>query len=220
MKISQVEFCSLFSYCPHSTTVEAEHARNYTYALKNDRSPTQIDPFLMPEYIADKLQQIITVYPFNMLFKHNTILVPVPGHSLMKENSLWVPKRIATVLESRGWGRVFPYLYRCEPSRQSSKCLPQDRPDPQEHYDSIAIRERDLSEPEEILLIDDVIAQGATVMGCANRLNDLFPKCNIRAFAAVRVISQPDSFKKFYAPYMGVVALYPNGKAQRSDNRF
>jgi hypothetical protein len=35
---------------------------------------------------------------------------------------------------------------------------------------------------------------GATFLGAANKLKDEYPHVNIRAFAAVRALSPPDSF--------------------------
>jgi hypothetical protein len=97
MKISQLNFCSLFSYTPRGITSEAEYAKKYTYALKDGRSPVMTNTFFMHDHVVDKLQQIIAVYPFNTFFKPNIVLVPMPGHAVMQENSLWVPLQIATV---------------------------------------------------------------------------------------------------------------------------
>jgi hypothetical protein len=56
MKLTQVKFCSLFSYTPHGSSQEAEKAKAYTYALKDDTSPSVLNPFFMPEYVVEKLQ--------------------------------------------------------------------------------------------------------------------------------------------------------------------
>jgi len=218
MKISQVNFCSLFSYDPYGTTQEANDAKAYTYALKDGKSPRIINPFLMPDYVADKLCERITVYPFNSFFKSNTVLVPMPGHAVMQKDSLWVPHQIASVLECRGLGKVSSYLYRWETMRSAHRCLAQNRPTAQEHYDSIATRDVGLFEPEEILLIDDIITQGATAMGCANLLCGVFPKSNIQVFEAVRVMSGSSCFEKFYDPCEGIVRLLSDGKTRRLDH--
>ena len=49
------------------------------------------------------------------------------------------------------------------------------RPTAEQHYESISVQGI-LSEPEEILLVDDVVTRGVTLLGCANRLADAFPK--------------------------------------------
>jgi phosphoribosylpyrophosphate synthetase len=43
-----------------------------------------------------------------------------------------------------------------------------------------------LSEPSNILLVDDIITRGATLLGAASRLAEAFPKAEIRAFAVMR----------------------------------
>ena len=55
---------------------------------------------------------------------------------------------------------------------------------------------RILSNPDEIILIDDVITRGATLLGAANLLADDFPETPIRAFVAMRTISNPDEFNE------------------------
>ncbi|MDG7031901.1 MAG: phosphoribosyltransferase, partial [Nitrososphaerota archaeon] len=64
-----------------------------------------------------------------------------------------------------------------------------------------------LSEPESVLLIDDIITRGATLLGAANRLADAFPNARISAFAAMRTVSNPDEFQREYDPQMGNVRL-------------
>jgi len=217
MKISQVKFCSLLSYSPRGISPEAEQAKTYTYALKNGRSISLKNPRFMPDYIADKLYGRIAVHPFNSFFKPNTVLVPIPGHAVLQKDSLWVPHQIASAIERKGLGKISPYLYRYQTIQQSYRSQHQ-RPTAQEQYNSIATRDKDLFEPEEILLIDEVITQGATILGCANLLRDIFPKSNIQAFAAVRVISDAINFEKFYKPCEGTVNLLANGGTRRLDN--
>jgi len=67
--------------------------------------------------------------------------------------------------------------------------------------------QKELSEPDEILLIDDFITRGSTFIGAANRLADTFPKANIRAFAGIKTISRPEKFRKIYDPCIGKINL-------------
>lgn len=58
--------------------------------------------------------------------------------------------------------------------------------------------------------IDDIMTRGATLMGAANRLNDAFPNAHIRAFAAMRTISNSDEFHEMYTPCVGVITYRSN----------
>ena len=74
---------------------------------------------------------------------------------------------------------------------------------------------RRLSKPDEIVLIDDIVTRGATLLGPANRLADVFPQTRIRAFAAMRTISNPDEFNELYDPCVGTIELRESGDTLR-----
>ncbi len=90
------------------------------------------------------------------------------------------------------------------PKSATSKA--EERPKAVEHYHSIEVQTI-FPEPEEILLIDDVVTRGATIVGAANKLHDAFPRAHIRAFAAMRAISSPGDFKNAYDPCEGKITL-------------
>lgn len=68
-----------------------------------------------------------------------------------------------------------------------------------QHYESLGVR-MTLSEPREILLVDDIITRGASMLGAANKLRNTFPRARIRGFAAMRTISPLDTFNQAYDP--------------------
>jgi adenine/guanine phosphoribosyltransferase-like PRPP-binding protein len=62
-----------------------------------------------------------------------------------------------------------------------------------------------LSEPSNILLVDDIITRGATLLGAASRLAEVFPGAEIRAFAVIRAISSENEFQHEYCPTVGKI---------------
>ena len=72
-----------------------------------------------------------------------------------------------------------------------------------------------LSKPDEIILVDDVVTRGATLLDAANRLADAFPETPIRAFAAMRTISNPEEFNELYDPCVGTIDLRESGDTLR-----
>ncbi|MDE1875765.1 MAG: hypothetical protein KGH86_02895 [Thaumarchaeota archaeon] len=101
-------------------------------------------------------------------------MVPTPTSSLITPGSLWVPQRIAKALVRKGLGKtVIECVKRVKALPRSSKSLASNRPKAQDHYDSVEV-ENILSNPTEILLIDDVVTRGATLLGVANKLADAF----------------------------------------------
>ncbi len=63
--------------------------------------------------------------------------------------------------------------------------------------------------PTEILLVDDIITRGATLLGAANRLAEVFPKARIRAFGAMTTISVASAFVALYKPLIGTIQYRP-----------
>jgi len=214
MDISQLEFGALLTYAPRGDSPEIRHSRDVMIALKTDGFVGE-PPILMSEWIAQTIQRKITELPFASFFQPNTILVPTPKSSLMQPNTLWVPERIATALVRTGIGKdVASCLVRAKPVPKAAFSSPKERPTAVEHYESISVQ-GSLSEPDEILLVDDVVTRGATLLGAANRLADSFPQTHIRAFAAMRTISNQYEFEKVYAPCVGTIDLWESGDTFR-----
>jgi len=215
LRLSQLEFGALLTYAPHGSSVDAQRSKDVMRHLKRDGFIGE-PQILMSEWIAKITQEKMAGLPFASFFGPNTILVPAPKSSLIRPNTLWVPERIATALVKRGIGKcVSPCLVRTAAVPKAASCAPQDRPTAAQHYESLSVQ-GGLAEPEEILLVDDVVTRGATLIGSANRLADAFPKTHIRAFAALRTISNPNEFRNVYDPCKGTIDLWDTGETYRT----
>jgi predicted amidophosphoribosyltransferase len=214
MDLSRLEFGALLTYSPRGDSLEIRHSRDVMIALKRDGFVGN-PQILMSEWIAQTIQRKIAALPFASFFQQNTILVPTPKSSLMQPDTLWVPERIATALVRTGMGKnVASCLARAKPVPKAAFCAPRDRPTALNHYESISVQ-GSLSTPGEILLVDDVVTRGATLIGAANRLADVFTQSHIRAFAAMRTISNPYEFEKEYDPCVGTIDLWESGDTFR-----
>lgn len=212
MHLSTIEFGSLLSYSPRGNSDSQCRSRTITMALKNDQY-VQLgsNQILMSDYIAQNLKTEMTNLPFVNYFKMNPILVPIPNSSFNKSGTLWVPQRIANALFKKGLGtKVVECLKRIKPLQKSATSLAANRPKASAHFDSLEVK-KILFEPQEILLIDDVVTRGATLLGAANKLLEAYPDANIRAFAAIRTISTPENFTKIYDPCIGTITLRGEG---------
>ena len=170
---------------------------------------------LMSEWIAKTIQRNITALPFATFFRPNTILVPTPKSSLMRPGTLWVPERIASALTKIGFGnKVLSCLTRTKSVPKAASSIAKDRPKAINHYKSMSVTGI-LSKPDEIILVDDVVTRGATLLDAANRLADAFPETPIRAFAAMRTISNPEEFNELYDPCVGTIDLRESGDTLR-----
>lgn len=220
MRLSELEFGSLLSYTPRGDSPEEKYSRDVMACLKKDgfvrkNGSVQGRTILISEWVAHTIQQNRTELPFAAFFQPTTVLVPTPKSSLMKPHTLWVPDRLAAALVGRGLGKeVARCLKRSQSVPKAAFSAAEDRPLPDRHYKSMKVQGR-LFEPDEILLVDDVITRGATLLGAANRLIDVFPKAHIRAFAAMRTISSPDDFENVYHPVVGTIKLRELGDTLR-----
>jgi hypothetical protein len=104
-------------------------------------------------------------------------------------------------------------LRRRELVPKSAFARPEDRPKARRHYESMEVTEP-LARPKKVLLVDDVITRGATLIGCATRLEETFPGLEIRAFGLLRPETggEIDAFRQ---PCMGVITLDSEGESWR-----
>jgi hypothetical protein len=214
MRITELEFASLLAYCPYGNSPSHQRSREVRTFIKTDEyvqdpnSPNQSIP--MSEWVAQTMSYRRISLPFTSFFQPNTVLVPAPRSSLAKSDTLWVPQRIARELVKRGFGsNEVEYLMRMRAVAKSAFSAASDRPKVTTHFESLAVQGT-MTPPEEVILIDDIITRGATLMGAANRLIDVFPNAHIRAFAAMRTISNPDEFHEMYNPCVGLITYRSN----------
>lgn len=173
-------------------------------SIKND-SFVEDPPVLMSGWISSTMQRLRSELPFDSLFRTNSVLVPLPRSSLLQPNSLWVPERIATALVRRRFGtRVLPCLIRAKAVRKSAISQVDQKPTPTEHFESLAVQ-GNLESAEDIVLIDDIVTRGHTMIGAANRLLEAFPLSRIHAFAAMRTVSGWTDFSHIYDPQIGLI---------------
>jgi len=153
--------------------------------------------------------------PVISFLRPNAVLVPVPKSTLWKEGSLWVPDQIASSMVQVGLGgRAARLLVRTEAIPKAATSISSERPTALKHFQTLAIQ-KDLISAPEIVLVDDVVTSGAALLGSANRLLESYPNTPIRAFAAIRTISDSSVFEKVIHPVIGLIALRPNGLCNR-----
>ena len=225
-RLTVLEFGSLLSYTPRPESNDASKlelmktSRNLMSFLKTNRIlsqkfPSGIIQLSTTEYIAQLLKDRLSRLPFSNYFQGHTILVPTPRSSLTKTGGLWVPEDLAIAISNRGlaWG-VDRSLERIKPVSKSAWSAPGERPSPFTHYDSLAAQSN-FNNATDIVLIDDVITRGSTLLGAANRLLTVFPNAQIRAFAAMRTVSNADEFKHWIDPIVGRITLRSDGTITR-----
>ncbi len=204
---------SYYVYTPKPNSDSAKIAKDKVLEIKNDKivgdKPRSLD-------FAQIMKENSNRLPFKSFFGSGSYLVSVPKSSLMVKGALWVPDRIALALSLQKLGIYFPCLEREKPVKKAAFSKPEERPKVVDHVNSLKVNSRLVTEKmERIVLIDDVITSGATLVGCALRLKEKFPNIPIFCFAEVRTLNNPSEFKKFEDPCLGKITYYPSGKTHR-----
>lgn len=174
-------FCgTAFAYSPHESSSLAEKSRRSCYALKGGKQRTV-------DSAADRIRSLVDQGHIDEFSEPDTILTPIPGHAPRAPGAVWVSLLLAQALVKRRLGReVGQLLVRRVAVRQSRTAPPGERPSHKEHYESMSISPLLGTEPRRIVVIDDVLTRGATMMAAVTRLREAFPAVDIGAFAFVR----------------------------------
>ena len=181
-------FASCYAYCPWGGGPLGEQTRRWCERLK------AADPRWLARFAAQVWLQTRLERRFAALFGEDAVLVPVPG-SRPGHQGPWVGERLAASLGALGLAQaVWPLLRRQVAVRKSAFAPAGERPSVLEHYRSFAvqwtgIRRRPGPAPR-LILVDDVITRGRTVLGAAARLREAFPGSEIRAFGLMRTLGR------------------------------
>jgi predicted amidophosphoribosyltransferase len=113
-----------------------------------------------------------------------------------------------------GFGQcVWKGLRRDSTVTKSATARASERPTVREHYESFAV-EHPLPAIHKILLVDDVITKGRTLLAAAARLQEQFPHADVRAFALIRTLGFVPRVDQLAETCHGVVR-WAGGDARR-----
>ena len=144
-------------------------------------------------------------------FGPHVVLVPVPGSTPRRDaTTLWVAERICTALLAEGLAAsAAPYLTRDVQVPKSAFQAPGNRPGVEMHYDSISASS-DLLQPAQLLLVDDIVTKGCTLLACGSRIREAFPHSAVRAFAMLRTMGLIPDVSRTADPCVGLITARGN----------
>ncbi len=212
--IRTVRFASCYVYSPFGSRETSECSRLLCALLKAG------DSRFMIKY-AIRVRQQASEYPgLAGFFDGGDILIPVPRSVPANRAGVSVTERLAAALVSEGLGRcAWSGLRRACAVRKSATAPPGARPTVGNHYDSFAIECADPlpilpSGPGQIVLIDDVVTKGRTLLAAAARLHETYPSARIRAFALLRTMGLIPEVDRLLDPCVGEI-FWRAGDAHR-----
>ena len=156
-------------------------------------------------YAARVREQSRDHQPLAGLFGREVILVPIPARAPEPHSGPWAAARLARALRDAGLGSaVWTGLRRVEVMRKSATAPCRERPSVPEHYRSLAV-EGCLIAPARLMLVDDVVTKGRTLLAGAMRLREAFPTAEIRAFALLRTLGRVPDIARLLEPCQGTI---------------
>jgi predicted amidophosphoribosyltransferase len=186
-----------------------EHSRLLCALLKAG------DAHFMLKYAVRVHQQAQKSPQLAGFFRATDVLVPVPGSAPKPCRDPWVAADLADALVHEGLGStVWPGLRRISAVRKSATSTPGARPSVSRHYESF-LMERPPMALASIVLIDDVVTKGRTLLAAATRLQEAFPDAEIRAFALLRTLGLIPSVQRLLDPCRGEIR-WKGGDAHRN----
>ena len=207
--IARVAFASCYVYSPAGTGGICERSRLLRSLLKEGNAR------LMKKYAARVHQQVAESAPLAGFFQASDLLVPVPGSRPKPEAADWVTADLAHALVQEGLGgSVWHGLRRVHAVHKSATASPGARPTVVLHYESLLL-EHPPATVERVLLIDDVITKGRTLLAAASRVHEAFPGAQIRAFALLRTMGMIDAVQRLIDPCRGEIR-WVAGDARRT----
>lgn len=205
--ISRLSFAAPFVYSPRGESEVSRNSRRLRDRIK--RGDTEIFA-----QIADHVAQLVASGTFEEFFGGDVTLVPTPGHAPLAPGAVSITRRITDSLLSRRLAASAQSLLDRQTAVSKSAFSPAHlRPKASDHFDSLVCNGTLLS-PKRVLLVDDFVTRGATLLGAASRIAEAFPGIEIRAFALVRSVTDGDVLS-IRDPRVGVIELDLYGDAWR-----
>jgi len=178
--IRKIAYASCYVYSPAGAGVVCEHSRLLCALLK------AADAQFLVKYALRVHQQAQESPQLAGFFRSDDLLVPVPGSVPDTRGSTWAAADLADALVHAGVGTmVWRGLHRICPVRKSATAAPGARPTVALHYASF-LMERPRITAQSVVLIDDVVTRGRTLLAAASRVQEVLPEAHIRAFALLR----------------------------------
>lgn len=197
--IRRVTFASCYVYSPGGASAVSARSRQLRSLLKAG------DAHFMFKYAVRVRQQVADHAPLAGFLGPSHVLVPIPGSAPSAARCVSVAEHLAMALIEAGLGQsIWKGLHRIRSVRKSATAVPGSRPTVGNHYDSFAIAPIQ-PPPTEVVLIDDVVTKGRTLLAAAARLKEAFPNTEVRAFALLRTMGLIEGVDQLLDPCVGEI---------------
>jgi predicted amidophosphoribosyltransferase len=197
--IHGIAYASCYVYSPTGTGAMCELSRLLCERLKAG------DARFMLKYALRVREQACRSPSLAGFFGATDVLVPVPGSVPHAAGRLWAAEELAAALINEGLGgAAWSGLHRVRAVHKSATAPPGERPTVELHYDSFRV-EQPAVPPGNVVLIDDVVTKGRTLLAAAWRVQEAFPCAEVRAFALLRTMGRACGVRQLLDPCKGEI---------------
>jgi predicted amidophosphoribosyltransferase len=206
-----LEFASCYVYAPCGACAVSAKSRSLCASIKAS------EPSLVPLYARCVIRQARLMPILTEFFRAIDVLVPIPASEPGHPSREYLPQRLADAFVAEGLARrAWRGLCRVSAVPKSATSAPGRRPTVWAHYDSLSVMSgSDLPPHARLLLIDDVVTKGRTLLAAAARLHEAFPQARITAFALLRTLGFKDHIEDLLDPCVGRIG-WRAGDAHRN----
>lgn len=201
--LSELAFGALLAYSPRGVSKESQRSKALGLQLKGNRFVGASPPATAADFIVLRMVARLAETPLAGFFSLSDLLVPVPTSGLLQPDSVWPALAVCQAMAALGLGRdVRHCLERRAPIRKSAFAAPGERPDLAEHLASLAVHPP-VAPPPRILLVDDFVTKGTTLLAAACALHETLPSTPIAAFAVFRTLGLQPEIERLMDPCVG-----------------
>jgi len=192
-------FATCYVYSPKGESEVSQRSRQLCARAKSGSTKW------LRSYAATVHQEVSHGQTFREFFADPGMLIPIPEYRPPGQAGFWAARRLALALQEMGLAdEVWMGLKRVSSVEKSSCAWMWERPTVQQHYQSFTVVPSSKT-AKNILLIDDVITKGRTLAAAAIRIQEAFPKADVRAFALIRTMSFVLDVPRLFEPCQGVI---------------
>ena len=205
--IDGVAFASCYVYSPAGESVICARSRLLRALLKEG------DAHFMFKYAVRVRQQMEPTAGLAGFFLADDVLVPVP-RSAPRAGGTWAAAELARALVEAGVGStMWAGLHRISAVCKSATAKKGCRPSVARHFASFRLEPPGIRPPR-VVIVDDVITKGRTLLAAAARLREALPDTQIRAFALLRTKGMISDLTNLLDPCRGEIR-WLRGDARR-----
>ena len=198
-----------FVYRPRGDEEIDQQSRDLCYGLKGGRED-------LVNRAAAHISRHGGVQGVRGVLGKDALLVPMPRSSPLMRGAFWPSRFLAEALVDHSMGiGISPLLERTKAVRKSSASGPGKRPLAKDHFDSIEVSPLVLPTCRRIVVVDDVVTRGATMVAAVTRLVAAYPNLSVFGFAFVRTMSF-EAISSKVNPAHCRITLQANGRTNRS----